>query len=82
VENVTPSSVSKRRLCLLTDSAGFLFLFFFDPGGGRDKILRNVGLLSMDYTVLYLRDRTLKNLLQLPGRAMENKEFAVYLWVI
>jgi hypothetical protein len=33
--------------------AGILHGLFFDPEDGRDMFLRNVGLFSTDYTVLY-----------------------------
>jgi hypothetical protein len=32
-----------------------LFSFFFEPEDGGDIFLRNIGWLSTDYTVLYLR---------------------------
>jgi hypothetical protein len=34
---------------------GFLLGLFFDPEDGGDMFLQNVGLLSMEYTVLYSR---------------------------
>jgi hypothetical protein len=36
-----------------------LFGLFFDPEDGVNMFFRNVTWLSADYTLLYLRDRTL-----------------------
>jgi hypothetical protein len=39
----------------VTNSAGFLLGFFFDPEVGSDMFLRNISLPSTDYTALYPR---------------------------
>jgi hypothetical protein len=35
--------------------SGFLFSLFFDPEDGGDMFVRNIGLLSTDYTTLFPR---------------------------
>jgi hypothetical protein len=46
------TSTSKLSTCY---HAAFLLGLFFDPEDGSDMLLRNVGLLSTDYTALYPR---------------------------
>jgi hypothetical protein len=46
-------SVENRTLFAISIHTGFLFSLFFNPEDGGDMFLRNVGLLSMDYTALY-----------------------------
>jgi hypothetical protein len=56
-----PSSGSKNEPSKKTSAcyllrAGFFLDLFFDPEGGGDIFLENVGLFSMDYRALYLHD--------------------------
>jgi hypothetical protein len=57
-----PSSGSKSKLSVKLVTllatcfhAGFLCSLFFDPEGGGNTFLQNVGWLSMNYTALYPR---------------------------
>jgi hypothetical protein len=45
----------KTATKLVARGDGFLLYLFFDLENGRDILLRNVGLLSADYTELYPR---------------------------
>jgi hypothetical protein len=44
----------KSHVCYLL-YLGFLLGLFFDPEDGGDIFFRNIGSLSTDYTMLYLR---------------------------
>jgi hypothetical protein len=44
-----------RSLLATCFHAGIFLGLFFDPEDGGDMFLRNVGLLSTDYTALYPR---------------------------
>jgi hypothetical protein len=46
---------SESRWQVKLSSAGFLLGLFFYPEDGGDMSLRNIGLLSTDYTALYPR---------------------------
>jgi hypothetical protein len=45
----------KRPVSPTLNRTGFLFCLFVNPEDGADIFLRNVSLLSMDYTALYHR---------------------------